>query len=350
MIPQSSDFQASGCIDGFDFLCGIVKMAGKPVTMRKLLSNPTVLALVAYWLLSSPAINAHGLPGSNLSDGPEDSAAPTKPAQIQFDSSIKPLPADYKLRKIDRLRGKTASAAASSSLINHTMSAAAAKQLLFKKHDVVIIIDKSASMMAEDCPGGRTRWEWCQDQTAALAREAQDAGGGAITVMVFSDVYTTYRNCGLDTLARIFQSNIPGGGTNTAEPLRSALNEYFMRGWPEENRPLVVAIISDGRPNEPQLVKQVVADATRRMRNPDEVRITFLQVGEDPEGKRFARELDHDMLSQGATHDIVYSKTFDQLKACGVTGALLDAITDPSTTAVSPGPALDPSGDDAALR
>jgi hypothetical protein len=296
------------------------------------LQAPSASAQVATPAGSQPSSQGSLFSGEKIGPdySPADAGPPAglinSPSAVEFKSTVKPLPADFK-PSADLFAVATDGGSAAKFLIEPGTAADAARQILFANYEVVVIIDKSTSMLVDDCPGGKTRWDWCRDQTASLARTAQQSGSRGVTVVLFSDDFVTYRGCGLDSVPQIFRTNRPDGGTNTAGALSSVLEDYFMHTWHRSERPLLVAVITDGIPNEPERVKSVIADATRRITDPDEVRITFLQVGEAPEGYAFARDVDHNMISQGARCDIVYSKTFDQLKSCGVTGALLDAIT-----------------------
>jgi hypothetical protein len=194
---------------------------------------------------------------------------------------------------------------------------------LFAKHDVVIVIDKSGSMGTADCPDGRTRWEWCREQTADLAKVAEKFGGSTgPTVTVFSDTFTTYKNARLESVADIFRSNEPQGGTQTAVALKNHLDEYF---WTRD-KPLVIAVITDGVPNDPRGVRDAIIHATQQIRNANDIKITFLTIGEDPIGYHFASYLDNNLVADGARYDIVYSKPFSQVKHSGIVGALLEIV------------------------
>src|SRR5262249_49867664 len=63
-------------------------------------------------------------------------------------------------------------------------------------HNVYLIIDKSGSMATRDCAGGVSRWKWCADQTHNLTEAASSYGclDDGITIVLFSDAYTVYRN------------------------------------------------------------------------------------------------------------------------------------------------------------
>jgi len=87
-----------------------------------------------------------------------------------------------------------------------------------------------------------------------------------------------------------------------------------------------VAVISDGEPNDPDKVADVIRDATWQMKNPDQIAITFLQVGHGDDGTDILREFDQQLKRQGAKYDIVDRKSFYELQRLGLLGALVASI------------------------
>lgn len=194
---------------------------------------------------------------------------------------------------------------------------------LFGKHDVAVIIDKSGSMAEEDCPNGVSRWQWCREQTADVAAAASEYGNmNGLTITLFSDDFSTYRHAYLKEVGDIFRAHEPSGATFTGRALRNQLEEYFRC----PTKPLVIAVITDGVPSDPAAVRDAIITATKLMRSPDEVKITILQIGDDPRGSHFASMLDNALVSQGARFDIVQTKPFSQLRQMGVVGALVDVV------------------------
>jgi hypothetical protein len=61
------------------------------------------------------------------------------------------------------------------------------------------------------------------------------------------------------------------------------------------------------------------------MTRADEIAITFLKIGSDPEGDALIEEMDH-LGDQGARFNIVHSKTFPELIHTGLTRALVDCV------------------------
>jgi Mg-chelatase subunit ChlD len=229
------------------------------------------------------------------------------------------------------------------------------------QHDVVLVIDKSGSMNTPDCPGvgsgaglaslglgsggggsllrmlaafggvnvggiggmGMSRWEWCGAQTAALAQAYQSAAPNGLSVVLFSTGTKIFPNVKMQEIPHIFAEFRPGGITNEATALRQTLGDYFNRkNMTNGNvKPLLVAVVTDGEPTDKGAVFQVIGQAMSQMRRPDEIKVTFLQVGNTFDGADFVERLQRQF-------PVVSSKTFGELQRTGLTRALVDCISD----------------------
>ncbi len=214
-------------------------------------------------------------------------------------------------------------------------------------YDVIVFIDASKSMsktlsgeahwspmeaaeLPADVSPSESRWQWCSDQTDSLSQQLHKAlkcpADKNLKVVLFNDRFKVFKNVDLSSVPTFFAANRPSGNTNANAALRSQLKEYFAARDQNENvKPLLVAMITDGLPDDPFTLRQTIIDATKRMHNPNEIAITFLQVGVDPKATQYLRELDHGLGSR-AKYDIVTSKSFDQLNKSGLALALLDAV------------------------
>jgi uncharacterized protein YegL len=184
--------------------------------------------------------------------------------------------------------------------------------------------------LPSDVSPSESRWQWCSEQTDNLSQQLQTALSSPpdknIRVVLFNDRYKVFKDVDLNSVPTFFANNRPSGNTNANAALRSQLREYFAARDQEENvKPLLVAMITDGLPDDPLTLRQTIIDATKKMRNPGEIAITFLQVGVDPKATQYLRDLDHGLGSR-AKYDIVTSKSFDQLNKSGLALALLDAV------------------------
>lgn len=216
------------------------------------------------------------------------------------------------------------------------------------KHDLVLIIDQSGSMRTPDCPVsgvGRTtgtllnillgpaastsRWEWCRDQTLRLAQETRFIANKGFTVILFSVRFAVFQHVTLNQIPLIFTQNVPQSDTNLTEPVTYILNDYIARrNMMQGNvKPLAIAIITDGRPNNEITLRNALVQATQFMRNPDEIKVTFFLIGNSAlTGKVFIDDLERNLVRYGARYPIVRSVSFWNLEKVGLPYALADAL------------------------
>jgi len=227
------------------------------------------------------------------------------------------------------------------------------------QHDVAVVVDRSGSMSTYDCPGispnsgggweralaglispglilgpgmgGRmtmSRWDFVCNQTMALAKQTQQIFPGGITLVLFSSHCKVFPNVDLRQIPNIFAANHPWGSTNTAEALELPIGDYFRRRQQSGGKvkPLVIAVVTDGMPTNPNAVRQLLIQTTRYLHNPHEIRITFLQIGTEREGYDLLEEFAHNLVNEGAQFDIVDTKTFPEVVRQGLARSLVDAI------------------------
>lgn len=211
--------------------------------------------------------------------------------------------------------------------------------------DVVIIIDKSRSMSEADCPsgnmppmlnrffmsgpmgdvGGITRWEWCRRQTMHVASQLSRMPGSNLKLVLFDDRVTEFDNVSIESVSDIFNRYKPSGGTNATKALKTAIQEYFDRQRDlGRTRPLSVVVITDGAPSSPRSLKDLLIETSMKLNNPNEMQVSFLQIGSDSQGNQLLPELDLGLVPEGAKFDIVSSRSFNSVSRTGLMTALLD--------------------------
>ncbi len=204
-------------------------------------------------------------------------------------------------------------------------------------HDVILLIDKSSSMAETDCPSMLyrnfmvSRWNWCREQTMDLAQQTANIFPQGISVLLFSMTTRIFPHVDVRAIPQIFADNHPETFTNEAPAISAALDDYFQRRAAARGKvaPLLVAIITDGRPTSETAVRRVIVEATHNMRSPDEIKITFLLIGQDQKGLEFIQEMDRGLVGEGAKFDIVTSRTFPELVRTGLVSALADCLSEP---------------------
>lgn len=190
---------------------------------------------------------------------------------------------------------------------------------------IILFIDESGSMKKTDCPGELSRWDWCEQQSEQLARILVPFAHDNLTIVPFATEYTVHENCTPAAVAKIFKTESPKGNTNLLNPLIGQLAHHLANKDPNR-RPVVIAIISDGRPDKELEVADAIITATKRMRHPKEVSIVFLQVGDAFNGKKFLADVDEHLVERGAKYDAVTVRMFDQLVQLGLARTLANAI------------------------
>ena len=196
--------------------------------------------------------------------------------------------------------------------------------------DYTIIIDKSGSMSTPDQAGGRSRWKIAEESTIALARKCEEFDPDGITVYVFSGRFKRYENVTAAKVAQIFQENDPSGTTNLGSVLQDAVNNYFQRkaaGTTKLNGETIL-VITDGEPDDRKAVFEVIIRATQQMEKDEELGISMIQVGSDPQATKFLKALDDQLQGVGAKFDICDTITLDDLEDMSLADVLMNAITD----------------------
>jgi uncharacterized protein with von Willebrand factor type A (vWA) domain len=201
---------------------------------------------------------------------------------------------------------------------------------MLQNRDYTLIIDKSGSMATPDQKGGKTRWVAAQESTFALASKCEQLDPDGITVYVFSGKFKRYENVTSSKVSQIFQENEPSGSTDLAGVLKHATDNYFERkkaGQTKVNGETIL-VVTDGEPDDRKAVMKVIIEASRRMERDEELAISFIQVGKDPQATRFLKVLDDELESAGAQFDICDTVTIEDMEDMTLSEVLLNAIKD----------------------
>jgi len=207
---------------------------------------------------------------------------------------------------------------------------------------VTLVMDKSGSMKTEDCampmslgafaPRSLSRWDWCLNQTVDLARQTAQVLPEGLSLVFFSGSDSVYHNVRANTIPNLFMRNSPEGGTNLVGALRRQLDDYFRAQSMGNRRPLVLAVVTDGAPDSPRALKDLIIEATHKMTAPNQLTISFLQVGNDPKGSDLLEELDRELTTKGASYDIVNVTPFQQVMGRGLAKSLVAAVQSPPSS------------------
>ena len=201
---------------------------------------------------------------------------------------------------------------------------------MLENRDYTLIIDKSGSMTRKDQAGGKSRWQVMQESTLALASKCEEFDPDGITIYTFSGRFRRYDNVTSEKVEQIFRENEPSGRTDLAGVLQDALNDYFQRkasGQTKANGDTIL-VVTDGEPDDRKAVMRSIVEASRKMDKDEELAISFIQVGSDPDATKFLKVLDDDLQGAGAKFDIVDTVTMDDMEDFTLTEVLMNAIVD----------------------
>lgn len=200
-----------------------------------------------------------------------------------------------------------------------------------KNRDYVLVIDKSGSMQEKDTPSGQSRWDYAQESTLAIAAKCEEYDPDGIKLIVFSGGFKTYENTTAAKVKEVFAENSPMGGTVLAPVLQSCFDDYLKRkaaGQTKANGEILLCV-TDGQPTDEAAVAKTIVEFANKLENGDgEYGISFVQVGKDAGASAFLKKLDDDLTKQGAKHDIVDTKTFEEMENVGLVDALVAALDD----------------------
>jgi uncharacterized protein with von Willebrand factor type A (vWA) domain len=191
--------------------------------------------------------------------------------------------------------------------------------------DYTLIIDKSGSMGTRDQAGGKSRWQAVKESTIALANKCEELDPDGITVYTFAGRFKRYENVTAAKVEQIFQENEPSGSTNLTAVLQDALDHFFRK---TDKRYETILVITDGEPDDRKSVFEVIINATQKMTKDEELALSFIQIGNDPQATQFLKALDDKLMGVGAKFDIVDTVTFADMEDMTLTEVLTNAIID----------------------
>lgn len=180
---------------------------------------------------------------------------------------------------------------------------------LNKGDQFLFALDVSASMNMKDCPGGLSRIEYSKEQAKVFATEAGKFDPDGADYFTFGEKITPYLNQSPEDAVKLIAGlRATEGSTDTAGVINAAWKraQEIRKGGCVDN--IVLMVITDGAPADPEAVKKEIRAITETLTNGEEFGIIFLTVGQiDAPLRAFLTDLDDNL---GAKHDIVDVKDF----------------------------------------
>lgn len=199
---------------------------------------------------------------------------------------------------------------------------------MLRSHDVVIMQDRSSSMGEKEYfPQGKfSRWKWCLFQASDFARQTSKIRNWNFDVVLFSGEYDVFRSVKLPEIPQIYDRTGIYVGTRLARPLSEQLSQFFQRRAAGRAKPLMIAVVTDGKPQDDEDLCDVIINATHHIASPNDLHITFLQIGTDDEGERKLNKLDYKLVRKGAKYDIVSVMPYSMVTQLGLARSIVQTM------------------------
>lgn len=194
--------------------------------------------------------------------------------------------------------------------------------------DYYILLDKSGSMETADTPSGKSRWDYCKEESVLIAKKLTEFDPDGCTFVPFAGTPKVYANTTPDRLEKIFAENWPSGGTGLAQALQVCFDDYAAqkKAKTQKANGIMIVVITDGVPDDEDAVAKGIVKFTKTLDHDDEAGISFLQVGSDAHATAYLKRLDDGLQAEGAKFDVVNSKTIDALENVSLVDAMIAAL------------------------
>lgn len=186
----------------------------------------------------------------------------------------------------------------------------------------IIVRDVSGSTgYYKDCPGGKSRAEYMVEILYETAQEALSIDqDGKITYCTFSSPgkHTINENIDINQFSKILAETQIGGTTFATQLFKELFAKYISDRKAGINDKWSIIVFLDGEFNDKEEFATCIAEFTKQLNTPFDIKIELIQVGNDESAKEFLQFLDDNLVSQfKAKHDIVDTKSIEWLLKYG---------------------------------
>lgn len=199
--------------------------------------------------------------------------------------------------------------------------------------DYIVILARSAYSKYPAPPNLDRAWEKAQALITALAQKCEEYDPDGITVYTTSMVCQRFDHTTSDKIAEVFAQCSRLEVVNVTDVLQEAIAEYFSSkaAGKAKTNGLIILVILDCEPDDRMEMVRLIVETTEQVDSPEEMGISFLQVGSDLLARGFIKSLDNNLSAAGAKLDIVDAKVLEELDLTSediLTQVLLDAVYD----------------------
>lgn len=203
---------------------------------------------------------------------------------------------------------------------------------VLKNRDYTIIVAKTLPSVPHLPPGYAQRWEDAHDAILSLVQRCESYDPDGITLYLSCQAqlgFVTYKHVTSAQVLDIFSQHFPPADLNLLDGLTTALNDYFERKAAGTTQPKgeIMLVLIDGEPQQRMAIAKTIASATHKLARAEDLRIGFVQIGEDLIARGFLDALDDDLRSTaGAKFDIVTTQVLDAIPSNCLTEFLSNLV------------------------
>ncbi len=166
---------------------------------------------------------------------------------------------------------------------------APATDAVLKALDWIIVIDHSGSTATPSKRIEGTRYDEMREAAILAAETAAKYDDDGITLIHFSSNAVIRDGVKPDAVRNVFAEYRPGGSTM----LGLALDQAVAKAK-SSRKDVVVLVYTDGEASDPRHVLDTLTKAGNDLGRP-RIGFAFVQVGDDPEAKRFLDHIDNEL-------------------------------------------------------
>eukprot|EP00994_Dinema_validum_P008013 NODE_699_length_1414_cov_208.271062_g518_i0.p1 GENE.NODE_699_length_1414_cov_208.271062_g518_i0~~NODE_699_length_1414_cov_208.271062_g518_i0.p1 ORF type:complete len:402 (+),score=134.60 NODE_699_length_1414_cov_208.271062_g518_i0:79-1206(+) len=298
-------------------------------------------------LMSSPPTHARPfsltalLPVNNVIQwwvgiqAPESKWIEWSPKRRQLWTSLDNLVTNWMLWGADSMRGGTTSMAPMARRVASEGNLLRRKSSVFFAHlqeqsvrDYVVLVDRSVSMRFMG------KWEQARQAVEYLAPYVCKCDPDGITLYLFDHKFQKWDNVtSASVVSEAFTTCPPRGSTNLADVLQAAFDDHFEG----TRRATTILVVTDGEPDSREPVKEAIVNAANKSSSASDLRISFIQIGNDAKATAFLKELDDDLEVEGVCkHDIVDTINFADMAGQSFDEYMKDCLKNCEASSPSP--------------
>ncbi len=162
----------------------------------------------------------------------------------------------------------------------------------FMHYEIIPVIDKSGSMLTDDMPGGKRRYEAMEEAVCALCDEMSQHDADGLDAIFFSGKgISTHKLFNFADAKSAFATNRPGGSTPMAQALVLALSSA--QAMIRNGKKVIIPIFFDGVPDSTGDVESLIAQQANQQANDEDLTMIMIQVGSNPDGKNWLQRVEN---------------------------------------------------------